>query len=109
MHLICYHPYYSCLYIFWPYYPYLLVCINFFNSRAILRVRGMGADMDKILRVGYPTRTFVLHSLLHKCELQSTAPLSLSMTSALIDSECEVPEPLALQNMIITGLAQVRY
>ena len=24
MHIICYHPYYSCLCIFWPYYPYLL-------------------------------------------------------------------------------------
>ena len=71
----------------------------------------MGADMDKFLHVGYPTKAFVLHSLLHERKLQSTTcTLSLSMTSTLMDSECEVPEPsLALQNTIITGLAQARY
>ena len=74
-------------------------------------MRGVGTDMDKFLRVGYPTKAFVLHSLLHKHELQSTTcTLSLSIPSAMIDSECEVPEPpLALQNAIITELAQVRY
>ena len=72
-------------------------------------MRGVGTDMDKFLHVGYPTTAFVLHIILHKRELQSTTTLSLSMTSALIDSECEVPEPLVLQSATITGLAQARY
>ena len=60
--------FYTCLYQF------------FCNSIAILSVRGVGADMDKF-RVSYPTKAYVLHSLLHKHELQSTTTLKASSQS----------------------------
>ena len=96
MHLICYHPYYSCLCTFWPYHPYLhfqfiqllfiLVCIDFLIAQ-LLSVRGVGTDMGQVssCRLLCFTASYIL-----KRELQSTTTLSLSMTSALIDSECEV-------------------
>ena len=60
--------FYTCLYQF------------FCNSIAILSVRGVGADMDKF-RVGYPTKAYVLHSLLHKHKLQSTTTLKAGSQS----------------------------
>ena len=45
---------------------------------------GVWAQMWTSFCVGYPTRVFVFHSLLHKWKLQSTTTLSLSMTSTLI-------------------------
>ena len=104
MNLICYHPYYS--FVHFLALPSLLTFLidlvafytcsyQFFNSIAT-ECEGHGRRHGQVSScVGYTTKAFVVHSLLHKCELQSTTMLSLSVISALIDSECEVPELLA--------------